>query len=156
LYCFRKKVEVRIENCVIKDYRACKVKTSKTSPSTFLTIDIEYKLMYDTNACLVWVPKLNNFKFYMYDVVTNKDRYLILKDIAGLPVGHVPRTLSMAFRMLIDMGATQNWSAPVKLPTLPGTFRKIKLMKGKAHRKHSLHEKTAASVLLKLFISSNE
>jgi len=29
-----------------------------------------------------------------------------------------------------------------------------KLMKGKALRKHSLHEKTAASVLLKLFISS--
>jgi len=27
-----------------------------------------------------------------------------------------------------------------------------KLMKGKALRKHSLHEKTAASVLLKLFI----
>ena len=34
--------------------------------------------------------------------------------------------------------------------------RHIKLMKGKAPRKHSLHEKTAASVLLKLFISSNE
>jgi len=31
----------------------------------------------------------------------------------------------------------------------------IKLMKGKALRKHSLHEKTA-SVLLKLFISGNE
>ena len=31
-----------------------------------------------------------------------------------------------------------------------------KLMKGKAPRKHSLHEKTAASVLLKLFISGNE
>jgi len=30
------------------------------------------------------------------------------------------------------------------------------LMKGKALRKHSLHEKTAATVLLKLFISSNE
>jgi len=29
-------------------------------------------------------------------------------------------------------------------------------MKGKALRKHSLHEKTAASVLLKLFISSNK
>jgi len=28
----------------------------------------------------------------------------------------------------------------------------LKLMKGKALRKHSLHEKTAASVLLKLFI----
>jgi len=33
---------------------------------------------------------------------------------------------------------------------------KTKLMKGKALRKNSLHEKTAASVLLKLFISSNE
>jgi len=32
----------------------------------------------------------------------------------------------------------------------------IKLMKGGALRKHSLHEKTAASVLLKLFISGNE
>ena len=32
----------------------------------------------------------------------------------------------------------------------------IKLIKGKALRKHSLHEKTAASVLLKPFISSNE
>jgi len=32
----------------------------------------------------------------------------------------------------------------------------IKLMKGKSLRKHSLHEKTAVSVLLKLFISGNE
>ena len=35
-------------------------------------------------------------------------------------------------------------------------FKNIKLMKMRALRKHSLHEKTAASVLLKLFISSNE
>jgi len=34
--------------------------------------------------------------------------------------------------------------------------RNIKLMKGKALMKHSLHKKTAASVLLKLFISGNE
>ena len=44
--------------------------------------------------------------------------------------------------------------------TLPKTFtifkECIKLMKGKALRKQSLHEKTAASVLLKLFISGNE
>jgi len=32
----------------------------------------------------------------------------------------------------------------------------IRLVKGKALRKQSLHEKTAASVLLKLFISGNE
>jgi len=35
-------------------------------------------------------------------------------------------------------------------------YEKLKLMKGKALRKHSLHEKTAASDLLKLFMSSNE
>ena len=34
--------------------------------------------------------------------------------------------------------------------------RYSKLMKGKALRKHSLHEKTAASVLLKLFIGGNK
>ena len=33
---------------------------------------------------------------------------------------------------------------------------KTKLMKGKVLRKHSLHDNTAASVLLKLFISGNE
>jgi len=33
---------------------------------------------------------------------------------------------------------------------------KIKLMKGKAVRKHSLNGKIAASILLKLFISGNE
>jgi len=32
----------------------------------------------------------------------------------------------------------------------------FEMMKGKALRNHSLPEKTAASVLLKLFISSNE
>jgi len=32
----------------------------------------------------------------------------------------------------------------------------LKLMEGKVLRKHSLHEKTAASVLFKPFISSNE
>ena len=46
----------------------------------------------------------------------------------------------------------------LRVPLAKSLFllRKIKLMKGKALRKHSLHEKTAASVLLKLLISSNE
>jgi len=44
----------------------------------------------------------------------------------------------------------------LKLSKLNLFSKCIKLMKGKALRKHSLHEKTAASVLLKLFISSNE
>jgi len=36
------------------------------------------------------------------------------------------------------------------------TFCQCKLMKGKDLRKHIMHKKTAASVLLKLFISSYE
>jgi len=39
---------------------------------------------------------------------------------------------------------------------LQNKTKQNKLMKGKALRKHSLNEKTAASVLLKLFISGNE
>jgi len=39
---------------------------------------------------------------------------------------------------------------------LVATQRDKTLMKGKALRKKSLHEKTAASVLLKPFISSND
>lgn len=31
---------------------------------------------------------------------------MTLRDIAGLPVGHVPRTLASSFRNLIDMGAS--------------------------------------------------
>jgi len=45
-----------------------------------------------------------------------------------------------------------------ELILFPTLGRNIKLMKRKARMKHSLHEKTAASVLMKLFISycSNE
>jgi len=59
----------------------------------------------------------------------------------------------------------KNLVALLQLPTFDRTSilvylkkseHNTKLMKGKALRKHSLHEKTAASVLLKLFISGNE
>jgi len=47
----------------------------------------------------------------------------------------------------------------LKLPpilTILGKAVGFKLMKGKALRKHSLREKTAASVILNLFIIGNE
>jgi len=44
----------------------------------------------------------------------------------------------------------------VKVSLMLSPIAWIKLMKGKALRKHSLHEKTAAAVLLKLFISGYE
>ena len=102
---FQGKDEVRIENSVIKGYHAFKVKPPMTYPPTLLSVDIEYTNIHDTDACLVWVPELNSFKSDMHDIVTDEDRYLLLKDVAGLPVGHVPRTLASAFRKLIDLGA---------------------------------------------------
>jgi len=65
------------------------------------------------------------------------------------------KTDGCLFSLAVLVGAScvpSYWS-----DTIEYTCREIKkLMKGKALRKHSLHEKTAASVLLKLFISSNE
>jgi len=57
--------------------------------------------------------------------------------------------------MLIRFSFTNTKKTIKVVNTLPKKSGN-KLMKGKALRKHSLHEKTAASVLLKLFISGNE
>ena len=48
---------------------------------------------------------------------------------------------------------TDDGQMAVSIKSNDNRFVHNKLMKGKALRKHSLHEKTAASVLLKLFIS---
>jgi len=48
----------------------------------------------------------------------------------------------------------KNWATFYRHYT-PTVVSLIKLMKGKALRKHSLHRKKAASVLLKLFISKH-
>jgi len=61
-------------------------------------------------------------------------------------LGNMSQTQTM-YILLCNMSQTQ---------TMYILLGNIKLMKGKALRKHSLHEKTAASVLLKLFISGNE
>jgi len=74
-----------------------------------------------------------------------------------------PGTSLTPFGWVIYLPPSQlNISIEVKLLTCVSVMGRkvnkqsqIKLMKEKA-RKHSLHEKTAASVLLKLFISSNE
>jgi hypothetical protein len=102
---FQDQQEVKIVNCVIKGYHAFKVKPPLTSPPTMLRVDREYTNFHDCDACLVWVPELNSFTSDLHDVVVDDDRFLLLRDIAGLPVGHVPRTLASAFRTLIDMGA---------------------------------------------------
>lgn len=40
----------------------------------------------------------------MHDNITDEKRQLILSDIAGLPIGHVPMCLSSHFRDIFDNG----------------------------------------------------
>ena len=66
----------------------------------------------------------------------------------------------ISLKKLILVNVVHNWLKVwlkrIGMVTIEIQLYPIKLMKGKALKKHSLHEKTAASVLLKLFISSNE
>lgn len=71
---------------------------------TQLIVDREYTNISDVNACLVWVPPLESFPEDMHSMVTDKKRMLMLSDIAGLPVGHVPRGLAGVFRSILDGG----------------------------------------------------
>ena len=68
-------------------------------------------------------------------------------------VGDIWSVLHHFKQRLIDC-KLQNWRHQINYSSRCDTYKQFKLMKGKALRKHSLHEKTTASVLLKLFISS--
>jgi len=49
------------------------------------------------NACLVWIPPLNQFKETLHSKVTDVKRALKFSDILDLPIGHVPRSLAEYF-----------------------------------------------------------
>lgn len=67
-----------------------------------LIIDREYTNIKDKNACLVWIPPLTSYETNLHDTLTDGSRQLYLKDVAGLPVGHVPRSLAGTFREILD------------------------------------------------------
>lgn len=87
--------KIIINKCVVKGYHAFKIRPPFTSPPTRLLVDRE---------CLVWLPPLNKFPPHMHDNITDAKRQLKLSDIAGLPIGHVPRCLSSHFRDIFDNG----------------------------------------------------
>ena len=91
-----------LANAVIKGYHAFQIKPPKTSVN--LTVDREYTNKHDENACLVWLPPLDNFPEHMHSEYTDTKRQLKLEDIAWLPVGHVPRPLAGHFRTILDEG----------------------------------------------------
>ena len=93
---------IQLQNAVIKGYHAYKIRPPVTP--TKLCVDREYTNISDVNACLVWVSPLETFPEVMHSVVTDEKRMLMLADIAGLPVGHVPRALAGVFRAVLDAG----------------------------------------------------
>lgn len=95
-----------LENSVIKGYHAFKIKPPDTDPKTKLRIDREYTNISDKDACLVWIPELSDLDGNLHNMVTDKERNLILSDIAGLPIGHVPRILASCFYEVLDNGGT--------------------------------------------------
>jgi len=99
---FKTKKHITLENCVIKGYHEFKIRPPRTDPVTMLRVDREYTNTHDENACLVWIPALNSFSSDLFEMVTDGKKELTLKDVAGLPVGHVPLGLSYSFRQVMD------------------------------------------------------
>lgn len=95
---------VTIQNSVIKGYHAYKIRPPITTPSTKLVVEPEYTNIHDLNACLVWLPPLANFPEDIHAMMTDEKRQLRLEDVAGLPIGHVPRSMAGCFRTILDAG----------------------------------------------------
>ena len=67
-----------------------------------LIVDREYGNIHDKDACLVWLPNLECYPEELHDNETDESRHLKLFDVAGLPIGHIPRGLGGCFRELMD------------------------------------------------------
>lgn len=50
-----------LENSVVKGYHAYQIKPPITDPPTKLRVDREYTNIVDRDACLVWLPELEEF-----------------------------------------------------------------------------------------------
>lgn len=86
-----------IDKSVIKGYHAFKIRPPYITHVPQLFIDREYTNVKDEYAWLVWLPQLESFPPDIHDMVTDEKRQLKLSDVAGLPIGHVPRCLSQFF-----------------------------------------------------------
>lgn len=96
-------IELKLEDSVIKGYHHFQIKPPL---NTLLKVDLEYTNIHDEDASLVWIPQIDDFPSSMHGQVTDPQRFLKLSDIAGLPIGHVPRGLAGTFRAIIESGGS--------------------------------------------------
>ena len=117
-----------LTNCVIKGYHEFHIRPPVTDPPTLLKVDREYTNIHDRNACLVWIPEKDSFTKAELESYTDEKRFLMLKDVAGLPVGHVPRTMAGAFTNIIEAGGSiyaQATGSPIEsFPPWPAVHEK--------------------------------
>ncbi|KAH3801951.1 hypothetical protein DPMN_155616 [Dreissena polymorpha] len=92
---------IYINDSVIKGYHIFKIKPPQVI-EPLLIVDREYGNIHDHDSCLVWVPNLDSFPVELHHISTDEARFLKLSDIAGLPIGHVPRGLGGCFRKILD------------------------------------------------------
>jgi len=73
----------------------------------------------DRDACLVWLPELEEFGEKLHDMITDHQRHLKLSDIAGLPIRHGPRVLAGFFRTVLHKNGSVYAVATGELRTSP-------------------------------------
>ncbi|KAJ8315488.1 hypothetical protein KUTeg_007638 [Tegillarca granosa] len=95
---------ITLKNSVIKGYHAFEIRPPMTTPPCPLTVEPEYTNIQDNCACLVWIPDLEYFSQDQLGMTTDEKRHFKLEDVAGLPLGHVPRSLAPQFRIILDKG----------------------------------------------------
>ncbi|KAH3866235.1 hypothetical protein DPMN_029294 [Dreissena polymorpha] len=93
-----------LKNSVIKGDHAFEIRPPMILPHCPLNVEPEYTNIKDVCACLVWIPELDFFAPDIHGIITDDKRHLKLTDVAGLPIGRVPRSLAPYFRKVIDNG----------------------------------------------------
>ena len=67
-----------------------------------IRVNKEYTYIIDRDACLVWLPELEEFDDKLHDMITDHQKHLKLSDIAGLHIEHAPRVLAELFWTVLD------------------------------------------------------
>ena len=88
-----------VNNAVVKGYHEFQIRPPQ---GLLLPVTKEYGNKHDRNACLIWVPKIDQIPRTLWNKVPDEKRGERVETIAGLPIGRVPQGLSSCFRELLS------------------------------------------------------
>ncbi|KAH3728678.1 uncharacterized protein LOC127853153 [Dreissena polymorpha] len=113
------KKEMVLRYSVINGYHFFQTRPPNFTPPTQLLVQPEYTNIHDECASLVWLPELDFIPNHMHSLLPDEKRQLKLQDVAGLPIGHVPRNLAGFFRPLMESGHIVAAVTGEPVPSLP-------------------------------------